>query len=163
MEDAYILISERKLASLNELLPLLEKVVQAGKPLLIIADDVEAEIMAALVVNKLRGSLKVAAVKGPAYGELRKEILQDIAVMTGGTVNSDELGFKLYTACLDLLGRARRSSSTSKTPRSPRAPARGQTSRPALPRSRCSSSGPPPITTSRSRRNGWRALPAVSL
>ena len=108
MEDAYILISEKKLASLNELLPLLEKVVQAGKPLLIIADDVEAEIMAALVVNKLRGSLKVAAVKGPAYGELRKEILQDIAVMTGGTVNSDELGFKLYTASLDLLGRARK-------------------------------------------------------
>ena len=70
MEDAYILISEKKLASLNELLPLLEKVVQAGKPLLIIADDVEAEIMAALVVNKLRGSLKVAAVKAPAYGEL---------------------------------------------------------------------------------------------
>ena len=108
MEDAYILISEKKLTSLNELLPLLEKVVQAGKPLLIIADDVEAEIMAALVVNKLRGSLKVAAVKGPAYGELRKAILQDIAVMTGGTVNSDELGFKLDTASLDLLGRAKK-------------------------------------------------------
>jgi chaperonin GroEL len=108
MEDAYILISEKKLASLNELLPLLEKVVQAGKPLLIIADDVEAEIMAALVVNKLRGALKVAAVKGPAYGELRKAILQDIAVMTGGTVNSDDLGLKLDTASLDLLGRARK-------------------------------------------------------
>ena len=108
MEDAYILISEKKLSSLNELLPLLEKVVQAGKPLLIIADDVEGEIMAALVVNKLRGSLKVAAVKGPAYGELRKAILQDVAVMTGGTVNSDDLGLKLDTASLDLLGRARK-------------------------------------------------------
>jgi chaperonin GroEL len=108
MEDACILISEKKLSSLNELLPLLEKVVQAGKPLLIIADDVEAEIMAALVVNKLRGALKVAAVKAPAYGELRKAILQDIAVMTGGTVNSDDLGFKLDTASLDMLGRAKK-------------------------------------------------------
>jgi chaperonin GroEL len=108
MEDAYILISEKKLSSLNELLPLLEKIVQAGKPLLIIADDVEGEVMAALVVNKLRGSLKVAAVKGPAYGELRKAILQDVAVMTGGTVYSDDLGLKLDTASLDLLGRARK-------------------------------------------------------
>jgi chaperonin GroEL len=108
MEDAYILISERKLSSLNEVLPLLEKVVQAGKPLLIVADDVEAEIMAALVVNKLRGALKVAAVKAPAYGELRKAILQDIAVMTGGTVNSDDLGSKLDTASLDMLGRAKK-------------------------------------------------------
>jgi chaperonin GroEL len=108
MEDAYILISEKKLSSLNDLLPLLEKVVQAGKPLLIIADDIEGEVMAALVVNKLRGSLKVAAVKGPAHGELRKAILQDIAVMTGGTVNSDDLGLKLDTTSLDLLGRAKK-------------------------------------------------------
>jgi chaperonin GroEL len=108
MEDAYILISEKKLSSLNELLPLLEKVVQAGKPLLVIADDVEGEVMAALVVNKLRGSLKVAAVKGPAYGELRKAILQDVAVMTGGTAYSDDLGLKLDAASLDQLGRARK-------------------------------------------------------
>ena len=95
MEDAYVLISEKKLSSINELLPLLEKVVQTAKPLLIIADDVEGEVMAALVVNKLRGSLKVAAVKAPAYGELRKAMLQDIALMTGGTVISDDLGLKL--------------------------------------------------------------------
>jgi chaperonin GroEL len=108
MEDAYVLISEKKLSSLNELLPLLEKVVQAGKPLLIIADDIEGEVMAALVVNKLRGSLKVAAVKAPAYGELRKAILQDIAVMTGGTAISEDLGFKLEDLSLDVLGRAKK-------------------------------------------------------
>ena len=108
MEDAYLLLSEKKLASLDELLPLLEKIVQTGKPLLIVADDVASEIVAALVVNKLRGALKVAAVKAPAYGELRKAILQDIAVMTGGTVNSDDLGFKLDTASLEMLGRAKK-------------------------------------------------------
>ncbi len=102
MEDAYILLSEKKLASLNELLPLLEKVVQAAKPLLIIAEDVEGEVMAALVVNKLRGSLKVAAVKAPAYGDLRKAILQDIAILTGGTVISEDLGLKLENLPLDI-------------------------------------------------------------
>jgi len=108
MEDAYILLSEKKLASLNELLPLLEKVVQAAKPLLIIAEDVEGEVMAALVVNKLRGSLKVAAVKAPAYGDLRKAILQDIAILTGGTVISEDLGLKLENLPLDILGRTKK-------------------------------------------------------
>ena len=108
MEGAYILLSEKKLASLNELLPLLEKVVQAAKPLLIIAEDVEGEVMAALVVNKLRGSLKVAAVKAPAYGELRRAILQDIAVLTGGTVISEDLGLKLENLSLDILGRTKK-------------------------------------------------------
>ena len=104
-----VLISEKKLSSLNELLPLLEKVVQAGKPLLIIADDVEGEVMAALVVNKLRGSLKVAAVKAPAYGELRKAILQDIALhdRRNGDLGRD-LGLKLENLSLDLPGRARK-------------------------------------------------------
>jgi chaperonin GroEL len=104
MQDAYILISEKKLSGLNELLPLLEKVVQADKPLLIIAEDVEDEVRAALVVNKLRGSLKVAAVKAPAYGDLRKAVLQDIALMTGGTVISEDLGLKLENISLDTLG-----------------------------------------------------------
>ena len=108
MEDAYVLISEKKLSSLDEVLPLLEKVVQAARPLLIIADEVEREVTAALVVNKLRGSLKVAAVKAPAYGELRKAILQDIALLTGGTVISDALGLKLENLSLDVLGRARK-------------------------------------------------------
>lgn len=110
MEDAYILISEKKLSSLDQLLPLLEKVVQTGKPLLIIADEVQGEVMAALVVNKLRGSLKVAAVKAPAYGDLRKEILQDIALLTGGTVISEDLGLNLETVSLDMLGRTRRAT-----------------------------------------------------
>jgi len=108
MQDAYILISEKKLSGLNELLPLLEKVVQAAKPLLIIAEDVEGEVMAALVVNKLRGSLKVAAVKAPAYGDLRKAMLQDIALMTGGTVISEDLGLKLENISLDTLGRTKK-------------------------------------------------------
>ena len=110
MEDAYILISEKKLSSIDQLLPLLEKVVQTGKPLLIIADEVEGEVMAALVVNKLRGSLKVAAVKAPAYGDLRKAILQDIALLTGGTVISEDLGLKLETVSLDMLGRTRKAT-----------------------------------------------------
>ncbi|MEZ0282871.1 chaperonin GroEL, partial [Methyloceanibacter sp.] len=110
MEDAYILISEKKLSSLDQLLPLLEKIVQAGKPLLIVADEVEGEVRAALVVNKLRGSLKVAAVKAPAYGDLRKAIMQDIALLTGGTVISDDLGLKLETVSLDMLGRTRKAT-----------------------------------------------------
>jgi chaperonin GroEL len=110
MDDPFILISHKKLSSLNELLPLLEKVVKADKPLLIIADDVEGEVMAALVVNKLRGALKVAAVKAPAYGELRTAILQDIAQMTGGTAISDDLGVKLESLPIDSLGRAKKVS-----------------------------------------------------
>ena len=108
MQDAYILISEKKLSSLNEVLPLLEKVVQAGKPLLIVADDIEGEVMAALVVNKLRGSLQVGAVKAPAYGEERKARLLDLALMTGGTSFSEDLGLKLENASLDALGFAKK-------------------------------------------------------
>jgi chaperonin GroEL len=108
MEDVYVLTSAKKLSNINELLPLLEKVVQTSKPLLIIADDVEGEVMAALVINKLRGSLKVAAVKAPAYGEARRSILEDIALMTGGTVISEDLGLKLENLPLDILGRAKK-------------------------------------------------------
>src|SRR5437763_1134225 len=95
MDDAYILINEKKLSSLNELLPLLEGVVQTGKPLVIVAEDVEGEALATLVVNRLRGGLKVAAVKAPGFGDRRKAMLQDIAVLTGGQAISEDLGIKL--------------------------------------------------------------------
>jgi chaperonin GroEL len=107
-EDAYVLINEKKLSSLNELLPLLEAVVQTGKPLVIVAEDVEGEALATLVVNRLRGGLKVAAVKAPGFGDRRKAMLQDIAILTGGQAISEDLGIKLENVTLNMLGRAKK-------------------------------------------------------
>jgi chaperonin GroEL len=162
LEDPYILITRRSSRPAGELLPLLEAVVQTGKPLLIIAEDVEGEALATLVVNKLRGGLKVAAVKAPGFGDRRKAMLQDIAILTGGQAISEDLGIKLENVTLNMLGRAKKVMIDKENTTIVDGAGKKADIEAASRRSRRRSRRPPPTTTARSCRSGWPSSPAAS-
>ena len=161
IDDPYILITDKKISSIQEILPLLEQIVKTGKKLVIIAEDVEGDALATLLVNRLRGSFTCVCVKAPGFGDRRKEMLKDIAVLTGGTYISSELNMNLPDMQLADLGRPVRSRSPRTTPSSSTALATPTRSRRVLPRSRTPSLSPPPTMTRKSCRSVWQSCPAA--
>ena len=163
LEDAYVLIHQGKISAIADLLPLLEKVVQAGKPLFIVAEDVDGEALSTLVVNKIRGTFNAVAVKAPGFGDRRKAMLQDLAILTGGQVVSPEVGLKLDQVGLEVLGTARRVVVTKDdTTVIDGGGASGRRSTAGSPRSRPRSRTPTPTGTARSSRSGSPSWPAAS-